>query len=95
MSFYLSTLVVYFFIDLLLAYALNMQFGWGGIPNFALIMFQAVGAALLLGLVTEEVAALGGAPYATVAGFAILAIVLATRPAALAGQATDKAEITV
>src|SRR3974377_763812 len=44
MSFYLSTLVVYFFIDLLLAYALNVQFGWGGIPNFALIMFQAVGA---------------------------------------------------
>jgi branched-chain amino acid transport system permease protein len=44
MSYYLSTLAVYFFIDLLLAYALNMQFGWGGIPNFALIMFQAAGA---------------------------------------------------
>jgi ABC-type branched-subunit amino acid transport system permease subunit len=44
MSFYLSTLVVYFFVDVLLAWALNLQFGWGGIPNFALIMFQAVGA---------------------------------------------------
>jgi branched-chain amino acid transport system permease protein len=44
MSFYLSTLTVYFFIDVLLAYALNMQFGWGGVPNFALIMFQAAGA---------------------------------------------------
>jgi len=44
MSFYISTLLVYFFIDVLLAWALNMQFGWGGIPNFALIMFQAVGA---------------------------------------------------
>jgi branched-chain amino acid transport system permease protein len=44
MSFYMSTLVVYFFIDVLLAWALNLQFGWGGIPNFALIMFQAVGA---------------------------------------------------
>ena len=44
MSYYLSTLVVYLFIDLLLAYALNLQFGWGGIPNFALIMFQAAGA---------------------------------------------------
>ena len=44
MSYYLSTLAVYFFIDLLLAYALNLQFGWGGIPNFALIMFQAAGA---------------------------------------------------
>jgi branched-subunit amino acid ABC-type transport system permease component len=55
----------------------------------------AVLAALLLGLVTEEVGALGGAQYATVAGFGILAIVLITRPAALAGQVTAKAEITV
>jgi branched-subunit amino acid ABC-type transport system permease component len=55
----------------------------------------AVLAALLLGLVTEEVSALGGAAYATVAGFGILAIVLATRPAALAGQAAAKPEITV
>ena len=38
---------------------------------------------------------MGGAPYATVAGFGILAIVLATRPAALAGQAAGKTEITV
>ncbi|HEX6526192.1 MAG TPA: branched-chain amino acid ABC transporter permease [Streptosporangiaceae bacterium] len=44
MSFYISTLLVYFFVDVLLAWALNMQFGWGGIPNFALIMFQAAGA---------------------------------------------------
>jgi branched-chain amino acid transport system permease protein len=44
MSYYISTLAVYFFIDLLLAYALNLQFGWGGIPNFALIIFQAAGA---------------------------------------------------
>jgi branched-subunit amino acid ABC-type transport system permease component len=55
----------------------------------------AVVAALLLGLVTEEVSAWGGAPYASVAGFGILAIVLATRPAALAGQAAAKTEITV
>jgi branched-subunit amino acid ABC-type transport system permease component len=55
----------------------------------------AVLAALLLGLVTEEVGALGGSEYAAVAGFGILAIVLITRPAALAGQATAKAEITV
>lgn len=55
----------------------------------------AVLAALLLGLVTEEVGALGGAEYSTVAGFGILAIVLITRPAALAGQVTAKAEITV
>jgi len=55
----------------------------------------AVLAALVLGLVTEEVSAWGGAAYASVAGFGILAIVLATRPTALAGQATAKTEITV
>lgn len=55
----------------------------------------AVLAALLLGIVTEEVAAFGGAQYGTVAGFGILAIVLLTRPTALAGQVTAKAEITV
>jgi len=55
----------------------------------------AVLAALVLGLGTEEVSAWGGAAYASVAGFGILAIVLATRPAALAGQATAKTEITV
>jgi branched-subunit amino acid ABC-type transport system permease component len=55
----------------------------------------AVLAALLLGLVTEEVGAVGGAEYSTVAGFGILAIVLITRPAALAGQVAAKAEITV
>jgi branched-chain amino acid transport system permease protein len=44
MSFYVSTLLVYFFVDVLLAWALNLQFGWAGIPNFALIMFQAAGA---------------------------------------------------
>jgi branched-subunit amino acid ABC-type transport system permease component len=55
----------------------------------------AVLAALALGLVTEEVGAIGGAAYSTVAGFGILAIVLLTRPAALAGQAAGKVEITV
>jgi branched-subunit amino acid ABC-type transport system permease component len=55
----------------------------------------AVLAALALGLVTEEVGAIGGAAYSTVAGFGILAIVLLTRPAALAGQTAGKVEITV
>lgn len=44
MSFYSSTLTVYFFVDVLLAWGLNLQFGLAGIPNFALIMFQAAGA---------------------------------------------------
>jgi branched-chain amino acid transport system permease protein len=44
MSYYLSTVAVYFGVDLLAAWALNMQFGWAGIPNFAFIIFQAAGA---------------------------------------------------
>ena len=55
----------------------------------------AVLAALILGLVTEEVAAVGGAAYSTVAGFGILVVVLLTRPTALAGQTAQKVEITV
>ncbi|MFZ1995106.1 MAG: branched-chain amino acid ABC transporter permease [Solirubrobacteraceae bacterium] len=44
MSFYLSTVAVYFGVDLMAAWALNMQFGWAGVPNFAFIVFQAAGA---------------------------------------------------
>lgn len=44
MSYYLSTVAVYFGVDLLAAWALNMQFGWAGVPNFAFIIFQAAGA---------------------------------------------------
>lgn len=44
MSYYLSTVVVFFGVDLLAAWALNIQFGWAGVPNFAFIIFQAIGA---------------------------------------------------
>ena len=44
MSYYLSTIVVFFGVDLLAAWALNIQFGWAGVPNFAFIIFQAIGA---------------------------------------------------
>src|ERR1019366_6788697 len=44
MSYYASTVLVYFGVDVLAAWALNMQFGWAGIPNFAFIIFQAIGA---------------------------------------------------
>jgi branched-chain amino acid transport system permease protein len=43
-SYYLSTVAVYFGVDLMAAWALNMQFGWAGVPNFAFIIFQAAGA---------------------------------------------------
>jgi branched-chain amino acid transport system permease protein len=44
MSYYLSTVLVYFGVDVLAAWALNIQFGWAGVPNFAFIIFQAIGA---------------------------------------------------
>ena len=44
MSYYLSTVAVYLGVDLMAAWALNMQFGWAGVPNFAFIVFQAAGA---------------------------------------------------
>lgn len=43
-SFYLSTLVVYFGVDLMSAWALNLQYGYAGVINFAFIVFQAAGA---------------------------------------------------
>jgi branched-chain amino acid transport system permease protein len=43
-SYYLSTVAVYFGVDLMAAWALNLQFGWAGVPNFAFIIFQAAGA---------------------------------------------------
>jgi ABC-type branched-subunit amino acid transport system ATPase component/ABC-type branched-subunit amino acid transport system permease subunit len=43
-SFYISTLVVYFGIDLLCAWSLNLQYGYAGVINFAFIVFQAAGA---------------------------------------------------
>ncbi|HUY06362.1 MAG TPA: branched-chain amino acid ABC transporter permease [Acidimicrobiales bacterium] len=44
MTFYLSTLAVYFVVYALGTLSLNLQFGLGGIVNFALIIFEAAGA---------------------------------------------------
>lgn len=43
-SFYISTLVVYFGVNVLSGVSLNLQFGYGGVVNFGYILFQAVGA---------------------------------------------------
>lgn len=43
-SFYISTLVVYFGVDVLSGLSLNLQFGYAGVVNFGYIMFQAIGA---------------------------------------------------
>jgi ABC-type branched-subunit amino acid transport system permease subunit len=43
-GYYISTLVVYFGIDLLAVWGLNLQYGYAGVLNFAFIVFQAAGA---------------------------------------------------
>ena len=43
-SFYISTLVVYFAVDLLSGVAINVQYGYAGVVNLALIVFQSFGA---------------------------------------------------
>jgi branched-chain amino acid transport system permease protein len=42
--FYATTLLVFFFINSILTWGLNIQFGYAGILNFALIIFLALGA---------------------------------------------------
>jgi branched-chain amino acid transport system permease protein len=41
---YVITLLVYFFIDLMMCWGLDLQFGVAGVLNFAYIVFQAAGA---------------------------------------------------
>lgn len=55
----------------------------------------AVVAALLMGIVTEVVSALGGSAYSTVAGFGILVVVLLSRPSSVTGGAAGTAEFTL
>lgn len=43
-EFYVTTLVIYFAIDVLSAFSLNLVFGFGGIINLSYIVFQAIGA---------------------------------------------------
>lgn len=42
--FYVTTLLVFFFINNILTWGLNIQFGYTGILNFAFIVFMALGA---------------------------------------------------
>ena len=43
-AFYATTLLVYLGVDIIAAWALNLQFGVAGVFNFAFIVFQAIGA---------------------------------------------------
>lgn len=44
MTYYLTTLLVYFGVDILAIWGLNVQYGLCGIYNFGFILFQSVGA---------------------------------------------------
>ena len=55
----------------------------------------AVFSALLMGIVTQVVAAYGQPAYSTVAGFAVLVIVLLARPGAIAGGQGAEAQVTL
>lgn len=43
-QFYLTTLLVYLGVDILACWALNLQLGVAGVINFAIVVFQAIGA---------------------------------------------------
>ena len=44
MTYYLTTLAVYFGVDILAIWGLNIQYGLCGVYNFAFILFQSLGA---------------------------------------------------
>ncbi len=44
MTYYISTILVYFGVDALAIWGLNVQYGLCGLYNFAFILFQSVGA---------------------------------------------------
>jgi branched-chain amino acid transport system permease protein len=44
MQFYISTVLVYFGVDVLACWGLNLEFGVAGLLNFAYVVFQAAGA---------------------------------------------------
>ncbi len=103
-QYYVATLIVYFAINAMTCWSLNLQFGVAGVMNFAFIIFQAVGA-YIAAVMTIGKAYPGGyeryilgwhAPWplpllgATLAGAALAALVgsFALRPKRRDFQAT-------
>lgn len=74
------------FLPLVIAAAI---LGGAGSPGGAVV------ASLLMGIVTEAVSAFGGSAYSTVAGFAILIIVLLSRPSAVRGGQAENTQLTL
>jgi branched-chain amino acid transport system permease protein len=59
-QFYFITLIVYTGVDVIALWALNLQYGLGGILNFAFVIFQAIGAYTASVLTLGPASASGG-----------------------------------
>lgn len=59
-QYYIITLLVYFGVNLISVWALNLQFGYAGVLNFAFIMYQAAGAYVASALALGPASASGG-----------------------------------
>jgi branched-chain amino acid transport system permease protein len=59
-QFYFITLIVYTGVDVIALWALNLQYGLGGILNFAFVIFQSIGAYIASVLTLGPASASGG-----------------------------------
>jgi ABC-type branched-subunit amino acid transport system permease subunit len=59
-QFYFITLLVYTGVDVIAVWALNLQYGLGGILNFAFVIFQSIGAYVASVLTLGPASASGG-----------------------------------
>jgi branched-chain amino acid transport system permease protein len=59
-QFYFITLIVYTGVDVIAVWALNLQYGLGGILNFAFVIFQSIGAYVASVLTLGPASASGG-----------------------------------
>jgi branched-chain amino acid transport system permease protein len=91
LDFYLATVVVIFGVDVLAGWALNLQYGYAGIPNFSFIVFQAAGAYTAAILTLGPMTATSGQTYVAGARVPFVVALLA----AMAGGAALSAVIGV
>jgi branched-chain amino acid transport system permease protein len=59
-QFYFITLIVYTGVDIIAVWGLNLQYGLGGILNFAFVIFQSIGAYIASVLTLGPASASGG-----------------------------------
>jgi branched-chain amino acid transport system permease protein len=87
LTYYIVVLLVYLFTDLLAAWGLNLEFGVAGVANFAYIALVAVGAYTYSVFTLGSPAAAGNFQQYIIGAHlnAVLAIVIATAVAAVAG----------